>query len=464
MSEEQRKSSGNTSLFLVLAVLAMILAVIGFVGWFIYNKFYPRETYDPVLLAELEEKKLPDLPKSKEKTTDWPQWRGPYRDGISRENNIRTDWPEDWKEFKLWEQPIGEGYSTVVVADNRAYTMDHKDGKENVYCWDAETGKELWKFSYPVELEGTAKFDSGKFGPGPRSTPLVEGKYIYTVGATGVMHCLKTHPKNPQGEIVWKRNLLEKFGAKNLQWGVSFSPLIVGDLIYTNPGGNDGNSIVAFNKSTGKVAWNNLNDPAGYSSPIHAKLAGTEQIIFFTGNAVLGVKPKDGELLWRYPWKTSYQVNAATPIAVDDYVFISSGYGSGCAVLKIRKTGSTFKADPPVYKSLKLQNHFASSVYYKGHIYGFKNDILVCFGFQSRKVKWSERGFGKGSLLIAGAHLIVLGDAGRLAIAKADPEGFKIESQVKIETDLSWTVPVMANKLLYYRDQEKVICLDLRKK
>ena len=305
---------------------------------------------------------------------DWPQWRGPWRDGVSRETGLLTEWPADGP-MVLWQVPMQLGYSSMAVADGRLFTQFQDGGNEVVVCLDAESGQERWHFSYPC----TYKVDPS-YGPCPRSTPTVDGNRVYTVGGNGLLHCLEA----PTGKLLWKHDLLAEYGASLPQWAVASSPLIEGDLLITQPGGPDGNSIVAFEKHYGNQVWKSHDDPAGYSSPIAAQLAGQRQLIVFTGKSVVGVSPKTGQVYWRYPWETSHDINAATPIVRGDYVLISSNYGKGCALLKVSVRGEGKFHVAPVYEHNELCNHFSSSVLFGEHVYGFNEDMrLVCMEFRT---------------------------------------------------------------------------------
>ncbi len=502
MSTTGQSSSWNR--LLVGIGLGLILAFLAF-GIYIYFYQGDKETINPELFGDLQDADLSNTYQANQEEKVWPGWRGPQRDGIAREKGFLTNWPENGlKVLTLWEKNVGASYSSMVVADNRVYTMMQDGDNEAVVCWEAETGKELWRFRYPAHYEN-------QHGDGPRSTPTIDGNRIYTVGATGIMHCLETHSKTPEGEVIWKKDLLQEFQAENLRWGVSFSPLVVDDLVYTNPGGTGGNSLVALDKYTGDVVWKNLDDQAGYSSPIVAELAGRKQIVFFTAEGGVGVHPRTGEVFWRFPCITCHDCNIATPIAAGDYVFFSSGYGTGCCVIKIEEgTGGTLAADF-VYKNKRMQNHFPSCVLYEDHLYGFNDDILTCMEFRTGNVKWRSRAFTeKGGLIVAEAnygplhllasglsaqnlaqtggsltslapflsalpvmdsdgfcmngHLIVLSGGGILAIAKASPEGFDPISTLRVSQEYRcWVSPVLANGLLYVRDKNRLVCLDLRK-
>jgi outer membrane protein assembly factor BamB len=414
--------------------------------------------------AEVNEEKLRALgtatlaPAPRPAGAEWPQWRGPNRDGTSPETDVLLDWPADGLKT-LWTRPSGEGFSTVVVARGRAFTVLQDGADEAVVCWDAATGKEHWRFRYPAAFRN-------EYGNGPRSTPAVAGDHVYTVGATGVMHCLKAFTDNPQGEKVWRRDLLQEFGAHNLLWGVSFSPLVEGGLVYVMPGGPGGNSVAGLDRDTGATVWKALDDLPSYSSPVVADLGGRRQIIFFTAERLLGVEPATGRLLWDFPWRTAVPelpMNIATPLVIGDrYVFISSGYDKGCALVEVAKDGDALKATQ-VYKNRKLRSHFASVVRVGEYLYGFDDTTLACLELKTGKQKWRERGFDKGSLIAAAGHLIVLGEQGALALVVATPEEYREKARFEhSQLPSSWSTPSLAEGRLYVRDKTRVVCYDIK--
>jgi outer membrane protein assembly factor BamB len=437
-------------MFVLIGVLLLVFAALASYHFFLSGRVFS----DPDKIRELQAAVLP-AEVGKRGLGDWPQWRGPRRDGVSMETGFLTAWPSSGPK-KLWSQPAGVGFSSLAVANGRAYTLFQDGPNEAVICWDADNGKELWRFRYPCKYENY-------FGSGPRATPTVDGDLVFTVGGTGILHCLKTNPSSAEGELVWRKDLLTEFDASNLEWGVSFSPLVEGDLLYTNPGGPNGNSLAAFDKRTGQLKWKALDDPAGYSSPIAVTLGTKRQILFFTGAGLVGVAPDTGALYWRFPWSTNHGCNIATPIAVQDYVFISSGYNRGCAVIKIEPQPDGSLQPVRVYEHSKMCNHFASSVRHQDHLYGFNNTFLTCMNFRTGEVTWKERGFDKGSLLLADGYLIVLGERGNLALAKADSSKFEKLAEFEASSKKCWTVPVLANGRLYVRDEQQVTCFDLRK-
>lgn len=384
---------------------------------------------------------------------DWPQWRGPQRDGVSREVGIRFDWPEDGPKI-LWERPTGDGYSCIAIARGRAFTMVQQGPDEAVVCWNAETGAELWRYRYPARF-------TNRYGNGPRSTPTLDGDVLYTVGATGWLHCLRFDPKTSAGEVVWKKDLLEEFSAKNLEWGVSFSPLVLGELLIIQPGGTKGNSVAALDKRTGAIRWQSLDDPQTFSSPMPATIGGQPQVLFFTEKGLVGVARDSGQFLWRFPWLMEDGCNIATPIVRDDRVFISTGYKKGAALVKIDKAADGWEAKS-VYQNKKMCNQFGSSVRIGEHLYGFHETTLQCLEWSTGKILWKQRDFERGTVVGIDGHLIILGEHGLLATAEASPKAYREKARATFSQDKCWTMPVVANGRLYVRDQKRLVCYDVR--
>jgi outer membrane protein assembly factor BamB len=438
----------------ILFSIALVLLVI-FVGQIFLQQYLLQAGAfeDPEQIKKLKDVKLVDAGKP---TNDWPQWRGPNRDGVSTETGLITSWPDSGPRV-LWEVPLGQGFSAPVVAQGRLYTFFQEDDQECVVCWDAEKGTEEWRFRYAAHYKN-------QFGNGPRSTPTIDGDLLYTVGGTGIMHCLRTKPQTPGGEVVWSKNLLTEFAAPNLSWGVSFSPLVVGERVYVCPGGPGGNSVAALDKNTGDILWKALDDPASYSSPVPITVAGESQILFVTARNLAGLSPDKSEVLWQFPWVTNAEgVTIATPIVVQDYVFISSGYNRGCALVKIDKTEGAF-TPRRVFENKKMRNHISTSVRYKDHLYGFNEMVLTCMEFRTGKVVWAENFHERGSVLVADGQLILLGESGLLALAEASPKGHNETARwVTGLQNPCWTVPVLANGRLYLRDPKKLMCLDFRR-
>jgi outer membrane protein assembly factor BamB len=354
----------------------------------------------------------------------------------------------------LWEAKVGEGYASVAVSKGRVFAFFQDGEDETLVAWNAETGKELWRFGFPCRY-------MNNFGNGPRSTPTVEDDFIYILGAKGTLHCVKID----DGKPVWKKELLEEFGAKNLEWGVSYSPLVEGDRLFVMPGGPNGQALVALDKKTGAVLWQKYDDPASYASPTPATLVGVRQILFLTGSRLVSVVPETGAELWSYPWPIQQQANIASPLVVEEYVFLSSFYGKGCAVIKAEKSGDHWQPSL-VYKNKRMRNHIATSVRHGDYLYGFDDKRLKCMNFRTGEVMWEQEGFDKGSVVGFGDHLIIYGANGILALAEANPKEYveKASFESSQQGRSCWSVPVLANGRLYVRDQERLVCLDVRAK
>jgi outer membrane protein assembly factor BamB len=415
---------------------------------------------DTALLTELEHARLEGDEPPAGPADDWPQWLGPKRDGVSPARDLLTKWPDAGPPV-LWRAKSGEGYAAVAVAGGRAYTLLQDGDNEAVVCWRADTGRELWRFRYPAHF-------ANSFGSGPRATPTVDGDRVYTVGATGMLHCLEA----ATGKKLWEHDLLRDFDAENLPWGVAFSPLVEGDLLFANPGGRGGKSLAAFDKRTGKLVWKALDDTAGYSSPIAVTAAGVRQVVFFTGDGVVGVTPADGKLLWRYPWETDFGVNAATPLflrartgdQVHDYVFITSGYHKGCALLELTRGRDGAFAVKPVYEHARFCSRFTTPVRVGDHLFGIDDRDLVCMEVRSGRVTWRQRGVGECGLMAAAGHLLVLGETGTLALVEAKGDGYHEAASYQALDGKCWTPPTLADGRLYLRNEQEVVCLDGRKK
>jgi outer membrane protein assembly factor BamB len=371
---------------------------------------------------------------------------------------LLKQWPPEGPR-RLWQADLGGGFSSVAVAGGRVFTQTRERDQEVVLCLDTATGKEIWRHRYAADYGASPSFTGGgrpQSRTGPRATPVVEGDRVYTLGATGILLCLEA----PTGKRIWQQDLCAISGRNVPSHGFSGSPLVIGDRIYVNPGGSNGKSLAALAKQDGSVVWQSLDDSIGYSTPLWVEAGERSQVIFLTGIGAVGVAPKDGKLLWRYPWKTQYDLNIATPIYADGKVFISSNYGSGGALFRPAEQGEP----ETIWKKLTMQNHFSTSVLHEGHLYGFSETRLRCVDFQTGEVKWDQIGLGRGSLLIADGHLVALGEYGQLVLAAATPTEYREVSRCQIfpaET-LTWTVPVLSGGRLYLRHENGLVALDVR--
>ena len=377
---------------------------------------------------------------------DWPQWRGPERDGVSRETGWLTSWPESGPK-KLWEQNIGIGYSSFSVSNGRLYTMGNVSEMDNIYCFDSETGKLEWKHEYPCP----SKDPNGYHGT--RCTPTVDANRVYAVSRQGNFFCLDAS----SGKVNWSKDFKTDFDGKVPVWGFAGSPLIEKDWVLAEVSGKA--SVVAFNKLTGQVVWQAGTDPAGYGSLVAFDLDGQRCFLQFSGDHLICRKMKDGSEMWRFLWKTSYGVNATTPIVQGDEVFVSTGYGYGCALLKMSPAGAK-----EIWRNKNMRNHVNSCVLVNGFIYGFDESELKCLDWKTGEVKWGNRNYGKGSLMAADGKLILYGQSGKLGVAEATPAAFKELCSFQALTGKdTWASPVLANGRIYVRNLDKVLALDVKK-
>lgn len=380
-------------------------------------------------------------------TNDWPQWRGPNRDGISSETGILKDWPEGGPKV-LWKAPSGDGYSAIVIADGRLWTMYGQGSDEFLVCLDANSGKEIWRF------RTDAKFRNS-WGNGPRSTPTVDGSLVYALSSQSKLYALNAS----NGKEVWSHDLVKEYGAQVPNWGTATSPLVDGNLLLVDVGGDEF-GLVAFNKDNGKMVWKTATDLPGYAAPIAITVNGVRQIIFFTGTAVISVSPDNGRKFWSHGWRTDYDVNAATPIFIPpDKLFISSGYNVGAAVLQINTANGTAKVDE-VWKSRVMRNKFSSSIFLNGHVYGFDEGTFKCVDINTQETKWAERGLGHGSLIYADEHFIVLSESGKLLLVAATPGQYIEKERLEVLDGRTWTVPTLSDGKLYLKNQDEILCLN----
>jgi outer membrane protein assembly factor BamB len=382
---------------------------------------------------------------------DWPQWRGPHRDGLSAEKNLLKSWPPDGPPLAWRVGGAGEGYSSFAVAGGRIFTLGARGDREYVVAFDAASGKRLWEAAHG------SRFKNDR-GDGPRSTPTVDGARLYVFGASGDLTALDA----ASGKIAWTVNVVRDFGGQNIKWGFSESPLVSGDRIIVSPGGS-GSAIVAVNKANGKLLWKSEGDTAGYSSAVLHEVGGVRQAIVFTGQRALGLDIDNGRVLWSYDRVSNRVANIATPIARGNHVFLSSDYGTGAALLELTPSAGAI-AVREVYFTRDMRNHHASSVLIGDYLYGFSSAILTAMKFDTGEVAWRDRSVGKGSLVFADDRLYLFSEGGVAALAEATPTGYREHGRFSLETGSlpTWTHPVVSNGKLFLRDQDTVYAYDVR--
>ena len=384
---------------------------------------------------------------------DWPQWRGPRRDGIATEKGLLKSWPSNGPARAWQASGAGEGYSSFAVAGGKLYTLGARGSTEYVMAFDEATGKKLW------EVANGQRFGNDR-GDGPRGTPTVSGSQLYAYGASGDLSALDA----ASGKVLWKVNVLQKFGGSNIQWGLSESPLVLQDRIIVNAGGR-GASVVALNRKDGSVLWQTGDADAGYSSAILHEVGGVPQAIVFTAQGGLAVDVRNGRRLWSYDRASNTTANIATPIARGNKVFFSSDYGTGSGLVELTASGGGVTARE-VYFTREMRNHHASSVLIGDHLYGFSGNILTAMAFDTGQVAWRDRSVGKGSVIFADDRLYLFSENGVVGLAEANPAGYREHGRFEIKTGSlpTWTHPVVANGKLFLRDQDVLYAYDVRGK
>ncbi|MHC4994432.1 MAG: PQQ-like beta-propeller repeat protein [Planctomycetota bacterium] len=385
---------------------------------------------------------------------DWPAFRGPRYDGVSLETDWKADFPEAGPR-QAWKVEVGIGPSSVTVPGDRVLTMGNADDQDSVICLDANSGKELWRYTYDC------KFEKRMYDGGTASTPTIDGDRVYAFSYDGQLKCLNL----ADGSLVWEKHVVNDFGGELAEWKYSCSPLIQGDLMILDIGGSK-NSTVALNKADGSLVWGAGDEQAGYASPTPYVQNGKPAVLVFKGKFMVSHDLATGKQLWKLPWKTNYDVNASCPTAMGDKVFISSGYPGRSGRGGLYDVSSGRPKEIWVNPDLKTQVN--SGVVHEGHVYGISQDkrgMLTCVSLETGETRWQERGsYGVyGSAVLAGGKLIVLSERGELSTVEASADGFKEISKAKVLEDKCWVAPVLANGRLYCRNNKGVlICFDMR--
>jgi outer membrane protein assembly factor BamB len=413
----------------------------------------------PLLAAGLLAVALPVL------ASDWPQWRGPDRDDVSRETGLLKTWPKGGPKLLWTFREAGAGYSGPAVVGDRLYSLGADDKSDTIYALDVETGKKVW--STPI-----APVSVLDRGDGPRGTATVDGDLVYGMTGQGVLICVE----RTTGKEKWHKSLTKDLGGNIMarQWGYSESPLVDGDKVVCTPGGKDG-TMAALDKMTGAVVWRSkgVTDSAGFSSPIVAEVGGVRQYIELTARGVIGVDAKDGKLLWRYEDSGFRTAVIPTAIFHDDCVFATSGYGAGCAFLRLSPSDTGTKYEK-IYANKNMVNHHGGVVLFGENLYGYSDGKgWVCLKFKTGEVVWAEKNaLEKGSLTCADGQLYCYGEnTGTVVLAEASPTAWKENGRFTIPEKSTirkaggtkfWTHPVVANGRLYLRDQDLLFCYDIK--
>ncbi len=416
---------------------------------------------------------------SPQKSFDWPQWMGPDRNAVSKETGLLQEWPKDGPPLAWKAKGIGEGMGGVAVSRGRIYTTGDADGSAWLYALKEADGKPAWKAK--IGRGGRVGF---AFRPaGPRGTPAVDGDRLYVLSQRGDLACFTT-----EGKEVWRKDYVKDFGGTAPTWGYSESPLVDGDRLICTPGGKDA-TLMALDKRTGKPVWKCKVPPgptnprfgtasgASYSSPIVIDFGGVRHYAQFTSTTLVGVAAKDGKLLWRFDKPSNtHKINCSTPLYHDGLVFAASAYDGCGALAKLSKDGQGGVKAEEVYTSEKMRNQHGGMVLHDGCLYGAnggnEGGHLVCLDFKSGKVLWDERargrkGVGKGAVAFADGRIYYRTEDGTVLLIEPSRKQCVERGRFRQPDrgqEPAWPHPVVANGKLYLRDQDVLLCYDVKNK
>ncbi len=383
---------------------------------------------------------------------DWPQFLGPRRNGTSQEV-ISGKWSEAAPSV-VWKKPVGAGFAGPIVSGGAVVVFHRRDNAEILEALDEKDGTPRWK----NEVQTSYRDDFG-FDEGPRAVPTLSAGRIYALGAEGTIRCVDAK----EGKSIWVVPTKDEYSARKGYFGFACSPLVVGDEVIVNIGG-EGAGVVALNVQTGKLRWKARKDEASYSSPVLAQWAGGQNVVAFTREAVCVLNPATGHQEAEFPWRSrmNASVNAATPLVIGDLVFVTASYGTGAVLLEwrnnaLRKLWSNDES---------LSSHYATPVYYDGYLYGFHGrqeygPELRCVELKTGRVAWSQEHFGAGTVTLVGDNLLLLRESGELTLAKASPIKFAELGNVQILGSGVRTYPAVSERRLYARDKASLICVTL---
>ena len=390
---------------------------------------------------------------------DYPQFLGPRRNGTVQGIKLARDWSERPPQL-LWRQPIGAGWSAFAVVGNSAITQEQRDEHEMVVCYDLMSGQEQWSHRDRDRYEATPA------GVGPRATPTIVEDRVYTLGATGILNCLDL----ATGERIWSEDILYDNDAELASWGMSGSPLVLGNLVVVSAGGKDGKSLVAYHKDTGERVWRAGSDPAGYSSPLITTLAGVPQILVFNYGSVAAHDPNDGQILWQHPWPNTTECIAQPVPLPNDHLFVSSGYGIGCKLFQIARDEDDQLKASLVWETPRLKAKFTNVIHRDGYIYGLDDGVLVCLDLVNGQRKWKRGRYGHGQIILVdgpdkikdqSSLLLVSAESGDVLLVEVNPNESKELARFPALASKTWNNPALAGQYLLVRNDREAACYEL---
>ena len=401
------------------------------------------------------------------KAQDWPQWRGPNRDGIAKATDINLDWQAKKPPLVWTFRQAGSGYSAPVIVGTTLYCQGAADGNDFAFALDTQTGTLKWKQNL-----GEQYLSGDNRGDGPRGSVTVDGDKLYLIRGGGQIHCLSA----ADGKMLWQKDLKTDFKGKMMSgWGFSESPLVDGKLVILSPGGEEG-TVAALDKNNGALVWRckELTDNAAYSSAIIVDIDGIRQYVQQTNKGVAGISAKDGKLLWKIEIPRYRTAVIPSPVANNNFVYVTNAYNGGSTCIRLTKEGNGIKADTVYTSHPAMNNPHGGVVLVNGYIYGVtEKQGLVCQNFKTGESVWRERSQGvtNGITVAVNDRLILLNETdGLIVVVAASPDGWKEfgrmefpeRTKLKNQNNCVWTHPVVANSKLYLRDHDLLFCFDLK--
>jgi outer membrane protein assembly factor BamB len=390
---------------------------------------------------------------------DWPQFLGPSRNAVYPTNDLAKTWPAEGPK-KLWQGQVGQGFSGPVVTGGRVVLFHRIENQETIQSFDATNGAAQWKHQYPTSYRDSFGFDEG-----PRATPAIADGKIYTYGAQGMLSCVSLE----KGEANWSRDLQKDYQAPKGFFGICSSPLVHGNAVVLNVGGKDGAAVCAFDCRTGKTLWKTGNDETSYSSPVAAQMNGGDYLFCLTTSMLFAIDPANGHIHFSYPFRPPIRasVSAATPVVVDDTVFISGAYDTGSALVRVSAGGFEKIWAGEDF----ISSHYANSIAHAGFLYGIHGRTdpgwepapsLRCIELKTGKLRWEKKEFGAANLMLAGGEILALTERGELLRIEANPAAFKTTARAQVLPNHARAYPALANGRFYARSEKDLVSFQLR--
>jgi outer membrane protein assembly factor BamB len=387
---------------------------------------------------------------------DWPQILGPQRNGVADGEKLAAAWPSGGPKT-LWQKSVGHGFAGVAVAGEKAVVFHRIGDQEVAECLDSQTGKPVWKASFPTRYVSSISDDNG-----PRCVPLIQQDHVYLFGAGGGLHCVSL----AEGKKLWSHECASEFGAPDGYFGAGSTPIVENGKLLVNVGaGRNQAGIVAFDCSTGNVVWKATDELASYSSPVAATVDGVRHVIFITRLNLVSLDPENGQVRFQFPFGArGPTVNAANPVLINGHMFLTASYGIGAVYARIGKSEvrTVWKSDDA------MSSQYPTPIYHGGVLYGIdgRQDVgvarLRCIDPKDGSVRWTKENFGMAAPILADEKLLLMKTNGELVMAEPTPRAFKQLASAELFKGTVRALPALANGLLYVRDESTLKCVDLR--